>query len=93
MVFGWVNGIGMDGVGMELFEKGDVVFVVGGIGKRVVVFGVVGGLVGGGVVLLVSNIFYEELGVIFVEEFGFLWRKWLVRRVIGGGVKVRCRLL
>lgn len=69
-----VNGVGMDGVGVEFFEEGDVMFVGFFISERVdeVGFFVESGISCGGV-LLVGNVFYEELGIVFVEEFGVLY--------------------
>lgn len=72
MVGGGVDGVGADGVGAELLEEGDVAAAGGGVGEGVAEVLGREAAAGGRGVLLVGDALDEELGAVFVEEFGAL---------------------
>jgi len=67
-----VDGVGSDGVGAELLEKGDVSSAGGWVREGVGEFGVLDTGAGGSGVLLVGDALDVELRSVFVEEFGAL---------------------
>ncbi len=67
-----VDGVGSDGVGAELLEKGDVSSAGGWVREGVGEFGVLDTGAGGPGILLVGNALDVELRSVLVEEFGAL---------------------